>query len=240
LEGGRVVITRSRGTVSYPARFTLVAATNPCPCGWLGDDRRACRCPPGAVDRYQRSLSGPLLDRLDLRVAVSRPPLEALSTGSGAESSAAVRARVMTARHRQLHRQECLNAHLKPAGLRRHAPLGAGRRLLERWAEERGLTARGFHRAWRVARTAADLDAGGVTVAVLGTGVDVGYPAENAGLAAEIVGRGGALVSEFADGTPPRRGHFPKRNWTMAAISELVVVVEAAEGSGALITAEAA
>ncbi|TMC10582.1 MAG: ATP-binding protein [Chloroflexi bacterium] len=158
LESGRVVITRSRGTVSYPARFTLVAATNPCPCGWLGDDRRACRCPPGAVDRYQRSLSGPLLDRLDLRVAVSRPPLEALSTGSGAESSAAVRARVMTARHRQLHRQECLNAHLKPAGLRRHAPLGAGRRLLERWAEERGLTARGFHRAWRVARTAADLD----------------------------------------------------------------------------------
>ena len=84
------------------------------------------------------------------------------------------------------------------------------------------------------------LDAGGVTVAVLGTGVDVVYPAENAGLAAEIVGRGGALVSEFADGTPPRHGHFPKRNWTMAAISELVVVVEAAEGSGALITAEAA
>jgi len=84
------------------------------------------------------------------------------------------------------------------------------------------------------------LAAGGVTVAVLGTGVDIVYPAENARLAAELLERGGALVSEFADGTPPRRGHFPRRNWTMAAISDLVVVVEAAEGSGALITAEAA
>jgi len=84
------------------------------------------------------------------------------------------------------------------------------------------------------------LDSDGVTVAVLGTGVDIVYPAENAALAAEIIERGGALVSEFADGTPPRRGHFPKRNWTMAALSDLVVVVEAAEGSGALLTAEAA
>jgi len=84
------------------------------------------------------------------------------------------------------------------------------------------------------------LAAGGVTVAVLGTGVDIVYPAENARLAAELLERGGALVSEFADGTPPRRGHFPRRNWTMAAISDLVVVVEAGEGSGALITAEAA
>jgi DNA processing protein len=84
------------------------------------------------------------------------------------------------------------------------------------------------------------LDAAGVTIAVLGTGVDVIYPPENATLAAELLAGGGALVSEFVDGTPPRRGHFPRRNWTMAAISDLVVVVEAAEGSGALITAEAA
>ncbi len=80
----------------------------------------------------------------------------------------------------------------------------------------------------------------GVTVAVLGTGVDVIYPAENAALASEIIARGGALVSEFADGTPPRRGHFPRRNWTMAFISDVVLVVEAGESSGALITAEAA
>jgi len=158
IETGRVTLTRSRGAVTYPARFTLVAATNPCPCGWAGDDRRACRCPPAAIDRYQRSLSGPLLDRIDLRVAVSRPPLEALSSGPGGEPSSAVRPRVIAARELQLARQACLNSQLRPARLREHAPLGPGRRLLERWAEERGLTARGFHRAWRVARTAADLD----------------------------------------------------------------------------------
>jgi magnesium chelatase family protein len=158
VESGRVTLTRSRGAVTYPARFTLVAATNPCPCGWAGDDRRACRCPPAAIERYQRSLSGPLLDRIDLRVAVSRPPLAALSDGAGGEASGIVRARVVAARERQLDRQACLNSRLRPARLRDVAPLGSGRRLLERWAEERGLTARGFHRAWRVARTAADID----------------------------------------------------------------------------------
>ena len=159
LETGRVTLTRSRGTVTYPARFTLVAATNPCPCGWAGDARRDCRCPPAAIERYQRSLSGPLLDRIDLRVAVSRPPLEALSTGAGGELSTVVRARVIAARELQLARQGCLNSQLRPALLRQFAPLGSSRRLLERWAEERGMTARGFHRAWRVARTAADLEA---------------------------------------------------------------------------------
>ena len=84
------------------------------------------------------------------------------------------------------------------------------------------------------------LAAGGCTVAVMGTGVDVVYPAANTGLASRILEGGGALVSAFPDGTPPRRGHFPRRNWTLAALSDLVVVVEAAEGSGALITAEAA
>jgi DNA processing protein len=82
--------------------------------------------------------------------------------------------------------------------------------------------------------------AGGCTVAVLGTGVDVVYPASNRGLAERILGSGGALVSQFADGTPPQRANFPRRNWTMAALSDLVVVVEAAIGSGALITADAA
>jgi DNA processing protein len=80
----------------------------------------------------------------------------------------------------------------------------------------------------------------GPTIAVLGTGVDVIYPRTNAGLAARIVRQGGALVSQFPDGTPPRRSHFPRRNWTMASLSDLVVVVEASEGSGALITADAA
>jgi magnesium chelatase family protein len=159
LESGRVTITRSAGSVSYPARFTLVAATNPCPCGWAGDPIRSCRCTPGGIDSYQRRLSGPLLDRIDLKVAVRRVKLETLASEPTGEGSSAVRERVVAARRRQLDRQDCLNAQLKPARLRKLAGLEpASRRTLERWAEQRGLTARGFHRAWRVARTSADLD----------------------------------------------------------------------------------
>ena len=159
LETGRVSITRSGGSVAYPARFTLVAATNPCPCGWAGDTRRACRCTPAMIDAYQRRLSGPLLDRIDLKVGVRRVPLGALAAEPAGESSAPVRERVLAARRRQLGRQGCLNAQLKPARLRQLASLDAGsRQTLERWAEQRGLTARGFHRAWRVARTSADLE----------------------------------------------------------------------------------
>jgi len=159
LEIGRVAITRSGGSVTYPARFTLVAATNPCPCGWAGDGRRACRCTPAMVDAYQRRLSGPLLDRIDLKVGVRRVPLEALASEPRGEASAPVRERVVASRRRQLDRQGCLNAQLKPARLRQIAALDApSRQTLERWAEQRGLTARGFHRAWRVARTSADLD----------------------------------------------------------------------------------
>jgi magnesium chelatase family protein len=159
LETGRVSITRSGGSVVYPARFTLVAATNPCPCGWSGDSRRSCRCTPAMVDAYQRRLSGPLLDRIDLKVGVKRVPLETLASEPKGESSAPVRERVLAARQRQMERQGCLNAQLKPARLRQMASLDAGsRQTLERWAEQRGLTARGFHRAWRVARTTADLE----------------------------------------------------------------------------------
>ena len=159
LETGRVTITRSAGSVAYPAHFTLVAATNPCPCGWAGDARRACRCTPAMVDAYQRRLSGPLLDRIDLKVGVMRVPLETLASEPKGEASAPVRERVIAARRRQLARQGCLNAQLKPARLRQLASLDAGsRQTLERWAEQRGLTARGFHRAWRVARTSADLE----------------------------------------------------------------------------------
>jgi magnesium chelatase family protein len=159
LETGRVSITRSGGSVSYPARFTLVAATNPCPCGWAGDPVRSCRCSPGAIDSYQRRLSGPLLDRIDLKVGVRRIKLETLASEPTGEGSVPVRERVVAARARQLARQGCLNAQLKPARLRQLAALEpASRRTLERWAEQRGLTARGFHRAWRVARTSADLD----------------------------------------------------------------------------------
>ncbi|MEO8744719.1 MAG: YifB family Mg chelatase-like AAA ATPase [Candidatus Dormiibacterota bacterium] len=159
LETGRVMITRSQGSVSYPAHFTLVAATNPCPCGWAGDAVRACRCTPVLIDSYQRRLSGPLLDRIDLKVGVRRVRLETLASEPRGESSAPVRERVAMARQRQLRRQGCLNAQLQPSRLRQLAVLEpASRRTLERWADQRGLTARGFHRAWRVARSSADLD----------------------------------------------------------------------------------
>jgi magnesium chelatase family protein len=159
LETGRISITRSGGSVTYPARFTLVAATNPCPCGWAGDKVRTCRCTPAAINTYQRRLSGPLLDRIDLQVGVRRMKLETLTSDPHGEASAAVRERVVAARKSQLERQGCLNAHLKPARLRQLAGLApASRQTIARWAEQRGLTARGFHRAWRVARTAADLD----------------------------------------------------------------------------------
>jgi magnesium chelatase family protein len=159
LETGRISITRSAGSVVYPARFTLAAATNPCPCGWSGDSVRRCRCTPATIDSYRRRLSGPLLDRIDLQVAVRRVKLETLAAEPHAEASTEVRARVIAARSTQLDRQACLNAQLRPSGLRRVAALTAGsRRTLERWADQRGLTARGFHRAWRVARTSADLE----------------------------------------------------------------------------------
>jgi magnesium chelatase family protein len=164
LETGRVSITRTGGTVGYPSRFSLAAATNPCPCGWLGDPVRTCRCTPAALHAYDRRLSGPLLDRIDLQVPVRRLPTGALAGEPTGEPSTAVRRRVVDTRHRQLARQGCLNAQLGPARLRRLAALEpVPRRTLERWAEQKGLTARGFHRAWRVARTVADLeDAHGV------------------------------------------------------------------------------
>ena len=152
MESGRVTITRSGGSVAYPARFTLIAATNPCPCGWAGDVRRACRCTPGAIDMYQRKLSGPLLDRIDLKVNVRRVPPALLASEPVGEASEPVRERVIVARRRQHERQGCLNAMLKPARLRAQASLEPGpRRTLERWADQQGLSARG-------ARTAADLD----------------------------------------------------------------------------------
>jgi magnesium chelatase family protein len=159
LEQGTVVVIRSGGAVAYPASFQLVAATNPCPCGWAGDSLRSCRCTPAAVQAYQRALSGPLLDRIDLQVAVPRTPPQALGREAGGEGSARVRERVLAARRVQLERQGALNSALRGSDLRCWAPLEpAARAALERWAAERGLSARGFHRAWRVARTLADLE----------------------------------------------------------------------------------
>ena len=144
----------------FPARFVLVAAMNPCPCGYLGDPKRACRCTPQQTARYHNRLSGPLRDRLDLIVEVEPVPITEMTEGPPGEASAAVRTRVLAARERQLARsiRSRVNATLTGPELKKVAPLNAdGRRLLERSAERLHLSARAFHRVIRVARTIADL-----------------------------------------------------------------------------------
>jgi magnesium chelatase family protein len=168
IEEGRITVSRTLRSVVFPARFVLVAAMNPCPCGYHGDARRACRCTPQQVARYHARLSGPLRDRLDLIVEVDAVPVSQLTEGPPGEPSAAVRARVLAARQRQLARpcRARVNAALAGTDLRRFAPLDpACRALLERSAERLHLSARAFHRVIRVARTIADL-AGADRIAV--------------------------------------------------------------------------
>ena len=160
IEEGRITVSRALRSVVFPARFVLVAAMNPCPCGYLGDPRRACRCTPQQTARYHNRLSGPLRDRLDLIVEVEAVAITEMTEGPAGEPSAAVRARVLAARERQLARKipSRVNATLTGPELKRVAPLSAdGRRLLERSAERLHMSARAFHRVIRVARTVADL-----------------------------------------------------------------------------------
>lgn len=160
LESGQIVIARARDKVRFPARFQLVAAMNPCPCGFLGDPSGRCRCTPEQIQRYRGKLSGPLLDRIDLHVTVARettalhvPPS---ATDGDSASSAALVAR---ARQRQVQRQGVANAFLDLPGLRRHcALLTADQGWLESACERLGLSLRAAHRILKVARTLADLE----------------------------------------------------------------------------------
>lgn len=158
LETGRVTISRAMRQAEFPARFQLVAAMNPCPCGHLGSPQRACRCTPDQVARYQGRLSGPLLDRIDLQVEVPALPVALLASLPEGESSAVVGARVAAARTRQWQRQGGLNAALAGEALDRHCALApAAAKFLETAAHRLAWSARGYHRVLRVARTAADL-----------------------------------------------------------------------------------
>ena len=165
LESGQVAISRAGLQAEYPARFQLVAAMNPCPCGHLGDPTRACRCPPAQRERYRARLSGPLLDRVDLRVAlqpVSEAELaEHRRRGSGAANGSGLSAKVAAAQRRQHARQGCLNAALGPDALERHAGVtDEAWNLMSRARVQLGLSLRGLHRTVRVARSLADLEAG--------------------------------------------------------------------------------
>jgi len=164
LESGDVALVRLHARAIFPARFMLVASMNPCSCGWHGDPRSRCRCTPNDVRRYQTKLSGPLLDRFDLTVEVPAVDPAELSSASAGESSAKVRDRVQAARERQRSRfgrqGPGSNARMARAELERHATLArAPMRLLVDACRRLGLTARGYDRVRRVARTLADLDA---------------------------------------------------------------------------------
>jgi magnesium chelatase family protein len=162
LESGVVVISRAKRACEFPARFQLVAAMNPCPCGYAGDPRGRCRCTAEQVVRYRARISGPLIDRIDMHVELSVVPVEhLLSDGSRpSENSAAIAVRVARARHAQLQRQGKLNSRLTPTELEVICRLDRDSRALIGTAIARlGLSARAYHRVLKLARTCADLAA---------------------------------------------------------------------------------
>ena len=164
LEDGKVTVSRVHGTASYPCQFMLVAAMNPCKCGYLGHPTRECTCTPSAIAQYRRRISGPLLDRIDLHVEALPVEYDELAARQGGESSAAVRARVTASRTLQQERYRDLpgvrcNAQLPGSALRRYCPMTPAAETILRGAFERlGYSARAYDRILRVARTAADLD----------------------------------------------------------------------------------
>lgn len=165
LEDGWVTISRAAGTLTFPAEFMLVAAMNPCPCGYFGDLKRECRCSPVQVQRYRQRISGPLLDRIDLHIEVPAVEYRDLSSTRSEEPSAAIRERVITARARQQRRFEkdrkiTCNARMGPRQLKQHCQLSdESQELVKTAMSELNLSARAYDRILKVSRTIADLDA---------------------------------------------------------------------------------
>lgn len=160
LESGQITVSRAARQADFPARFQLVAAMNPCPCGFLGDASGKCHCTPDQVLRYRAKISGPLLDRIDLQLTVPRVDRAALTAEQAppTDSSATVRARVIACRKVQLARQGKPNARLTTPEIDQHcAPDASARALLEQAMTRLNLSARGYHRVLKVARTLADL-----------------------------------------------------------------------------------
>ena len=162
LEDKIVTISRAQGSLTFPANFMLVAAMNPCPCGYYGDSLKACICSQGTVTKYQKRVSGPLMDRIDIHIQVPRVNYEKLSDGRTGEPSAAVRMRVETAR--QIQRQRfsgsdiAANADMRPAEVRKFCKLDeTGSSLIKSAMAQMQLSARAYHRVLKLARTIADL-----------------------------------------------------------------------------------
>lgn len=158
LESGHIVISRANRSLTFPAHFQLIAAMNPCPCGYYGDSSGRCRCTPAQIQRYQSNTSGPLLDRIDLHVEVPAIAPSELQHAPEGETTAVVQARVMAARERQLARQGCTNMQLPPKLRSKVCQLKSDDETWFLQAIERlNLSARGFHRLLKIARTIADL-----------------------------------------------------------------------------------
>lgn len=160
LESGEIVIARASRQTTYPARFQLIAAMNPCPCGYYGDMDHGCACSADTIRRYRERISGPLLDRIDLQVPVNRLPPGVLSAATSAtDDTATLQQLVLRARARQLQRQDKVNAQLSGGEIDRLGEIGADLRLLvEEAVLKLGLSARAYYRILKVARTIADLD----------------------------------------------------------------------------------
>jgi magnesium chelatase family protein len=157
-----ISISRATGTVTYPANFMLVAAQNPCPCGYYGDPTHACTCSNSMITRYQKRISGPLIDRIDIHVDVPRVAFEKLTAVRLGESSAVIRQRVEQARATQVARLQEVgqlsNSEMGPSEVRRFCPLDeTGTRLMKSAMSQMNLSARAFHRILKVGRTIADL-----------------------------------------------------------------------------------
>jgi magnesium chelatase family protein len=158
LESGRIHIARAAHHAEFPAEFQLVAAMNPCPCGFHGHINGKCRCTPDQIARYRGKLSGPFLDRIDLLIEVPALPVEALAGKADGESSGSVRARVAIAQARQHDRQRKANTRLTAAEVDKQCqPDATGASLLRQASQRLDLSARGWHRVLKVARTIADL-----------------------------------------------------------------------------------
>jgi len=162
LEDKMVTISRAQGSLTFPSNFMLVAAMNPCPCGYFGDPVKECTCSSATITRYQKRISGPLLDRIDIHVEVPRVEYKKLSSDRLGEPSAQVQKRVEAAREMQRQRFEgtdlFTNADMRPAGIRVHCQLdSAGKSLLKSAMEQLHLSARAYHRVLKLSRTIADL-----------------------------------------------------------------------------------
>ena len=166
LETGRIVVSRAARQAEYPARFQLIAAMNPCPCGYLGHFSGRCRCTPDQVARYRARISGPLLDRIDIQIEVPTLREEELTSGAKGESSEQIRSRVEAARSRQDGRQQKLNSQLGVRELETHCAVEErAKGLLKQAIARLNLSARAYHRVLKLARTIADL-AGDATIGV--------------------------------------------------------------------------